>query len=96
MKRLRLRVSHQDAALVLAQGATKRSYKPFAHAFGGAARRNAALIVKAVNCHNHMVKALQAVQRTAELPPNGNGARLRTRLALVSSYAALALKKLES
>lgn len=96
MSRIRLRVSHRDAALVVGQGSTTRSYKPFAQCFGNGAPRKAELIVKAVNCHAHMVKALQACQRTAELPPNGNGARLRTRLALISSYAALALKKLES
>lgn len=95
MSRVRLRVSHRDSALVVAQGATNRSYKPFAQAFGNSANRKAELIVKAVNCHAHMVKALQACQRTAELPPEGD-ARLRTRLALISSYAALALRRLES
>lgn len=96
MKRLRLRVSHKDAALVLAQGSTKRSYKPFAHMFGGNANRNAALIVKAVNCHTHMVKALQAIQRTARVPSNGNGARTRVRMALIGRYATTALLKVRS
>lgn len=95
MKRLRLRVSHDDAALVLAQGTTKRSYKPFAQAFGAAANRNATLIVKAVNCNNHMVKALHAVLRTSRLPVNGNGARLRTRLSLIERYASTALSQVE-
>lgn len=95
MKRLRLRVSHRDAALVVAQGATKRSYKPFAHAFGAAANSNAALVVKAVNCHNHLVKAMQSIQRTAQSPLNGNGARSRMRLSLVGRIAQTALSKLE-
>jgi hypothetical protein len=96
MSRIRLRVSHRDAALVVAQGSTKRSYKPFAQCFGSTANRKAALVVKAVNCHSHMVKALQAVQRTAELPSNGDRARMRTRLALIVSYSKLALKRLET
>jgi hypothetical protein len=92
MKRLRLRVSHQDAALVLAQGATKRSYKPFAQAFGGAANRNATLIVKAVNCNSHMVKALRAVLRMSRLPENG---RAIARLSLIERYASTALSQVE-
>lgn len=96
MSRVRLRVSHRDPALVVAQGSTKRSYRPYAQAFGATANRKAALIVTAVNCHGHMVKALQAVMRTAELPSNGDRARMRTRLALVVSYAKLALRRLES
>lgn len=93
MSRVRLRVSHRDPALVVAQGSAKRSYMPFAQAFGATANRKAALIVKAVNCHNHMVKALQATMRTAQLPANGNA---RARLALIQSYARLALAKLEN
>lgn len=95
MSRIRLRVSHRDASLVVAQGAVTRSYLPFAQTFGNNAPRKAELVVKAVNCHAHMLKALQACQRTAELPAAGD-ARLRTRLALISSIAALALRKLES
>lgn len=94
--RLRLRVDHRDPAMVLAQGTTKRSYKPFAHAFGSAAPRKAALVVTAVNCHAHMVKALQAVQRSARLPLNGNGERATTRLALIRRYADTALSKVQS
>lgn len=97
VKRLRLRISHQDAALILAQGATLRSYKPFAHAFGATKRiadANAALIVTAVNCHTHMVKALQATLRTAQLSSNGSSARLH--LALITRYARAALERLES
>jgi hypothetical protein len=90
MSRIRLRVSHRDPALVVAQGATTRSYKPFAQAFGSTANRKAALIVTAVNCHAHMLKTLQACERTAQMPPNGNA---RARLVLIASYAKLALKK---
>lgn len=93
MSRIRLRVSHRDPALVVAQSSTKRGYRPFAQAFGATANRKAALIVTAVNCHAHMVKALQAALRTAQMPPNGNA---RTRLVLIASYAKLALKRLES
>lgn len=95
MSRIRLRVSHRDPALVVAQGSTTRGYKPFAQCFGQAAPRKAALVVKAVNCHSHMVKALQACLRTAEMPPTGD-ARMRTRLALISSYAAIALRRIQS
>lgn len=91
-KRLRLRVSHQDAALVLAQGTTKRSYRPFAQAFGGNAKRNAALIVQAVNCNSHMVKALHAVLRTSRVPVNSDW---RTRLRLIERYASTALSQIE-
>ncbi|MDR5728040.1 MAG: hypothetical protein RB191_11505 [Terriglobia bacterium] len=93
MSRIRLRVSHRDSTLVVGQGATKRSYLPFAQCFGQGASRKAALIVKAVNCHGHLVKALEATMRTAQRPANGNS---RVRLALVASYAKLALRKLES
>lgn len=92
MNRLRLRVSNQDAALVLAQGATKRSYKPFAHAFGGNARRNAALIVTAVNCHRHMITTLQHIERASRM----NGADARTRVRLIGRFARAALKRLPS
>jgi hypothetical protein len=93
-KRLRLRVSHKDAALVLAQGSAKRSYKPFAQAFGAAANRNAKLIVKAVNCNSHMLKALHAVLRTSRLPVNENG-RAIARLSLIERYASTALSQIE-
>lgn len=93
MSRIRLRVSHRDPALVVAQGATKRSYRPYAQCFGSTANRKAALIVTAVNCHSHMVKALQATLRTAQRPANGNA---RVRLALVASYAKLALLRIKS
>lgn len=93
MSRIRLRVSHRDAALVVAQGSAKRSYRPFAQAFGATANRKAALIVTAVNCHGVLVKALESCQRTAQ---RGNGARAQTRLVLIASYAKLALKRLES
>lgn len=93
-KRLRLRVSHKDAALVLAQGATKRSYKPFAQAFGGAANRNAALIAKAVNSNSHMLKVLHAVLRTSRLPVNENG-RAIARLSLIEHYVSMALSQVE-
>jgi hypothetical protein len=93
MSRLRLRVSHRDAALVVAQGATSRSYKPFAQAFGSNAKRNAALVVGAVNHHQHMVKVLQAILRMADLPQNNDVARMRVRLAFISRYCASALKE---
>lgn len=93
MSRVRLRVSHRDPALVLAQGASTRSYRNFCQCFGASADRKAALIVKAVNCHQHMQKALEACLRTAQ---RGNGARAQTRLTLIASYAKLALRKLES
>jgi hypothetical protein len=93
MKRLRLRVS-KDPGLVLAQGTTKRSYKPFAQAFGAGKRGsdNAALIVKAVNCNTHMTKALHAVLRMSRLPVNGDW---RTRLSLIERYASTALSQVE-
>jgi hypothetical protein len=94
MSRIRLRVSHRDPGLVVAQGSTKRSYKPFAQCFGSNANRKAAIIVKAVNCHAHMVKALQATMRTAQMQTSDS--RMRTRLALITSYAKLALRRLES
>lgn len=92
MKRLRLRVSHQDAALVLAQGATSRSYKPFAHAFGVNAKRNASLIVTAVNCHRHMVTTLQHIERASRM----NGSDARTRVRLIGRFARTALARIES
>lgn len=96
-RRLRLRISHRDASLVVSQGSTTRSYKPFAQAFGvKSASAKAALIVTAVNCHIHMIKALQAIERTSRLPLNGNGARLRTRLTLIGRYASSALKAVQS
>lgn len=91
MSRLRLRVSHQDKTLVVAQGATKRSYKPFAIAFGKrSGATNADSIVTAVNCHNHLIKAMQAIHRTARRPANGNA---RLRLSLIARYASAALSK---
>lgn len=90
MSRVRLRVSHRDQTMVVAQGASTRSYRPFCQTFGASADRKAALIVKAVNCHQHMVKALESCQRTAQRP-NGNA---KVRLALIASYAKLALRKL--
>lgn len=95
MSRLRLRVSHRDPSLVVAQGSTRRSYKPYAQAFGAKSTERAELVVMAVNCHTHMVKALQAIQRTASVPSNGNGARTRIRMALIGNYAAAALKRLK-
>jgi hypothetical protein len=91
-QRLRLRAS-KDAGLVLAQGATSRSYRPFAQVFGTqrVSQKNAALIIKAVNYHNHLIKAMEAVQRGAQLPTNWNDERLRKRLALIGHYAAAAL-----
>lgn len=93
VSRLRLRVSHRDPSLVVAQGATRRSYKPFAQCFGASnnSEAKAVLIVKSVNCHNHLVKAMQAVQRTSMAPVNGSGSLLRKRLSLISRYAAAAL-----
>lgn len=91
MSRIRLRVSNRDAALVEAQGATKRGRKPFAHAFGKSAASNAALIVTAVNCHQHMVKALQHTLRTAQHQGDA-----RVRLRLVARFAKAALARLES
>jgi hypothetical protein len=99
MSRLRLRVNSKDRALVQSQGTTRRGFKPFAHAFGATKRTgdaNAALIVKAVNCHNHLIKAMQAIQRAAQLPTNGNGERLRKRLALIRRFASTALSKVDT
>ena len=95
--RIRVKVSHQDPAFVLIQS-RPRSYAPFAHAFGTKriSQKNAALIVKSVNCCHHLIKALQAVQRTSRLPVNGNGERMRTRLNLIGRYAAAALKQVNS
>lgn len=88
MKRLRLRVSHRDPTLVVAQGATTRSYKPYAQAFGEKkAPRRAAVIVTAVNCHFHMVSTLRLIERTARR--NGN-----PRLVLIATFARTALSKL--
>lgn len=94
MKRLRLKVSEQDRDFVLVQGSTRRRFKPFAHAFGNtrrASEANAALIVKAVNCHTHMVLALQAIRRMTQRPVNGNGARLQRRIALIARRTTDAL-----
>jgi hypothetical protein len=95
MSRLRLRVSPQDRAFVLAQGSTRRSYRPFAQAFGTkrVSEAHAELIVTATNCHQHLVKALQRIQREAQRPVNGNGARMRTRLSLIARHAATALSR---
>jgi hypothetical protein len=95
MNRLRLRVS-KDPGLVLAQGATRRSFKPFAHAFGSdrVSRSRAALIVKSVNCHNHLVFAMKRVRHTAQMSTNDT--QLQTRLKLVADYANKALARLES
>lgn len=90
VKRLRLCVNHKDRALVLAQGASKRSYKPFAQAFGGSANRRAALIVESVNSHSHMIKTLRAVQRMSQLPVSDSD-RQRTRLALIARHVTTAL-----
>jgi hypothetical protein len=98
VSRLRLRVSHKDAALVQSQGTTTRSYRPFAQAFGPtkrAAEANAALIVKAVNCHNHLVFAMQRVQHAARLPAGANGQRLQARLKMIARHAATALERLD-
>lgn len=92
MSRVRLRVSHRDQNLVVAQGASTRSYRPFCQTFGASADRKAALIVRAVNCHGVLVKALEACQRTAQ---RGNGSRAQTRLALIVSYTKLALRRIE-
>lgn len=92
MSRVRLRVSHRDPALVVAQGSATRSYRPFAQCFGASANRKAQLVVTAINCHVHMQKALLACLRTAQ---RGNGTRAQTRLALITSYAKLALRRLE-
>jgi hypothetical protein len=98
MSRLRLRVSPQDRALVQAQGSTRRSYKPFAQAFGTkrVSETSAALIVKSVNCHNHLIVAMRTILRTTQRPVNGNGTRMRTRLALIARYATAALSKVRS
>ena len=93
MKRLRLRVNPKDRAFVEAQGSTRRKFKPFAHAFGAKSEANAALIVTAVNCHHHMVTAMQLVLHLAR---RGNGNRLQTRMALVANIAAAALKGVHS
>lgn len=92
MSRLRLKVDTQDRAHVLAQGSTRRKFKPFAHAFGTkrVAEANAERIVVSVNCHHHMVSAMQRVLHLAQRP-NGS-----TRLALVSRIAAAALKRVNS
>lgn len=92
MSRVRLRVSHRDPALVVAQGATNRSYRPFAQCFGAGANKKAQVIVRAVNCHTHMQKALESTLRTAQRPANGNA---KVRLALVASYAKLALRRIK-
>lgn len=94
VSRLRLRVSHRDPSLVVAQGATKRSYRPFAQAFGKQSETRAELIVTAVNCNHLLVKALEAAQRTAMAPVNGNGQQLRARLSRIGHYAAAALSKI--
>ena len=94
VKRLRLRVNHKDLALVLAQGASKHSYKPFAQAFGGSANRRAALIVESVNSHNHMLKTLRAVQRMAQLPVS-DSVKQRRVLALIARHVTTALAQVE-
>jgi hypothetical protein len=94
VNRLRLCVNHKDRALVLVQGASKRSYKPFAHAFGGSANRRAALIVESVNSHVHMLKTLRAVQRMAQLPASDSD-RQRKRLALIARHVTTALAQVE-
>jgi len=96
MSRLRLRINPRDRAFVEVQGSTKRKFKPFAHAFGAKSEANAALIVQAVNCHHHMVVAIQRIQQAANRPVNGNGARLRTRLALIANITAAALKRIDA
>lgn len=88
MKRLRLRVSHRDASLVVAQGAARRSYKPFAQTFGKSSEAKAALIVKAVNCHGVLVKALEASLRAARSRGDAT-----VKLNLVGRYAAAAIKQ---
>lgn len=95
MKRLRLKIDSRDPAHVIAQGSTRRSYRPFAQAFGTKriSETNAALIVKSVNCHNHLVDAMQRILRTAQRPANGN---TRLRLVLIARYAAAALRQLQS
>jgi hypothetical protein len=98
MQRLRLKVSSGDPSLVRAQVSSRRGYRPFAQAFGATHRTskaNAAMIVKAVNCHNHLIKAMKAIQRTAHLHANGNGERLRTRLKLIARFSRTALSKVE-
>lgn len=95
MKRLRLKIDPKDRAHVLAQGSTRRSFKPFAHAFGTTriGESNAALIVEAVNCHHLLVKDLQTILREATRPVNGNGQRMRTRLALIARHAGVAVSR---
>jgi hypothetical protein len=90
VKRLRLRVNPQDRAFVEVQGSTKRSFRPFAQAFGGSANRRAALIVESVNSHSHMIKTLRAVQRMSQLPVSDSD-RQRTRLALIARHVTTAL-----
>ena len=75
---------------MLAQGASKHSYKPFAQAFGSSANRRAALIVESVNSHVHMLKTLRAVQRMSELPASDSD-RQRKRLALIARCVTAAL-----
>jgi hypothetical protein len=96
MKRLRLRVNPKDRAFVEAQGSTKRKFKPFAHAFGSKSESNAALIVQAVNCHELLVKTVLTIQREASRPVNGNGSRMRTRLALIARHAGVAVSRVQS
>lgn len=89
MSRLRLRVSHRDAAMVVAQGSVTRSYKPYAQAFGANAASRAATIVTAVNCHHHMITTLQHIERASRM----NGTDARSRVRLIGRFARTALSK---
>jgi len=108
MRIRRLKVDPKDPTLVMTEQVRGRGYKTVvAQTFGTKAFRqnNAALIVKSVNCHNHLIIAMQTVLRATQMPiKNGNGhgngngieKKLRTRLALISRYATAALSKAQS
>jgi hypothetical protein len=94
----RLKIDPRDSTLVMTEIRKGRGYKTIvAQTFGAKQFRenNARLIVKSVNCHNHLIVAMQTVLRATQLPVNGNGERLKLRLALIARYATAALSKVQ-
>lgn len=96
MKIRRLKVDPNDPTLIMAEKAKGRGYTVnVAQTFGTKQFReaNALLIVKSVNCHQHLILAMQTILRATQLPVNGDAPRLRIRLALIARYASAALSK---